>query len=314
MVQPREASGVVSKRNSQSRNANLKNDRSSGKITAASNAEVRGRRSRTDGSSNAHLQGQLNYFVESLSDVLLEITALEVNTAIVERITGEKFIPWEAYRSLYPIDRAYLEQYPIHESLRDRYLELRRTLELNYALCLSDPRSVLYDPVSIASPDSNRVLSDAALEINEHNTQLPSPFKRTSADDLLEVQQILTDARFLRGLRKLGELKASLDNRNQTLLKMDAAYPGNSPATIAKAVKTDTIYAQTIIQLDGDIINRYSEVVIDHPHKEIMLKIHQDSVAASERQWRGLLGFAVDLVRKALASDRSLGSSASRRN
>ncbi|MDY7012540.1 MAG: hypothetical protein SVX43_02870 [Cyanobacteriota bacterium] len=304
---------MVSKRNSQSRNAHSKNDRRSGQITPASNSEMKGRRSRTDGSNSAYIQGQLNRFVESLSDVLLDITALEVNTMVVERITGDKFIPWDAYRGLYPIDRAYLEQYPIHESLRDRYLELRRTLELNYALCLSDPRSELYDPVKIASPESNRVLSDPALEINERNTQLPSPFKRTSADELLEVQQILADARFLRGLRKLGELKASLDNRNQTLLKMDAAYPGNSPAVIAKAVKTDTIYAQTVIQLDGDTINRYSEVVVDHPHKDLMLKIHQESVAASERQWRGLLGFAIDIVRKALDRGHRMRPPTSRR-
>lgn len=304
---------MVSKRNSQSRNANSRSDRVPRKMTPASGSDARGRGSRVDGSSRAHLESQLNYFVESLSDVLLEITALEVNTAIVERIGGNKFIPWEAYRSLYPLDRAYLEQYPVHESLLHRYLELRRTLELNYALCLSDPRSVLYDPAKIATPESNRILSESALEINEHNTQLPSPFKRTAADELLEVQQILADARFLRGLRKLGELKASLDSRNQTLLKMDAAYPGNSPATIAKAVKTDIIYAQTVIQLDGDIINRYSEAIVDHPHKEILLKIHQDSVAASERQWRGLLGFAVDLVRKALARDRGSGSASRRK-
>jgi hypothetical protein len=299
---------VATRRNSPSRNAR------GSEMTPAFHSELKARRSSREVSNSARLQSQFTHFVESLSDVLLDITALEINTMVVERITGDKFIPWEAYRELYAIDRAYLEEQKIHESLRDRYLELRRTLELNYALSLANPNSGLYDPARVSSPDHNRVLTDPTLEINEHNTQLPSPFKRTSAEELLAIQQLLADARFARGLRKLGELKAALDNRNNILLKMDAAYPGNSPAVIAKAVKTDLIYAQTVIQLDGDIINRYSEVVVDHPHKDLILKIHQDSVAASERQWRGLLGFVIDVVRKALERGNKMGSSASKRN
>lgn len=303
---------MVSRQDAQSRNAQRKVR--GGDIAPAANSELRTRRSQRELSNYARLQGQFNNFIESLSDLLLDITALEVNTMIVDRITADKFIAWEAYRDLYAIDRAYLEQHQIHESLRDRYLELRRTLELNYALSLANPNSSLYDPAKVALPDHNRVLSDPTLEINEHNTQLPSPLKRTSAEDLLEVQQLLTDARFLRGLRKLRELKVALDHRNSILLRMDAAYPGNSPAVIAKAVKTDIIYAQTIIQLDGEIINRYSEVVVDHPHKELILKIHHENVAASERQWRGLLGFAIDIVRKALERGNNMSFPGSRRN
>jgi hypothetical protein len=34
----------------------------------------------------------LNEFLQSLGEVLIDITALEVNTMVVERITGDKFI------------------------------------------------------------------------------------------------------------------------------------------------------------------------------------------------------------------------------
>jgi fructosamine-3-kinase len=51
-----------------------------------------------------------------LGEVLIDITALEVNTMVVERITGDKFIAWEAYRDIYPISQDYLEQQEIHES------------------------------------------------------------------------------------------------------------------------------------------------------------------------------------------------------
>lgn len=288
----------MSRQNAPSRNAQRKGDSTERRVVRK--AETNNQHSSREMLNVARLEGQFNSFVESLGDTLLEITALEVNTMIVDRITADKFIPWDAYRALYGIDRAYLEQNSIHESLRDRYLELRRHLELNYSLALANPDSTLYDPVRLGSPDSNRVLTDANFEINEHNTQLPNPFKRTSSDDLLAVQRLLCDIRFLRSLRKLKELKAALDNRNAMLLKVDAAYPGNASAVIAKAVKTDTIYAQTIVQLDGEIINRYSEMVIDHPHKDLLLKIHHENVAASERQWRGLLGFAIDIARKAI--------------
>jgi len=88
---------------------------------------------------------------------------------------------------------------------------------------------------------------------------------------------------------------------------MAAAYPESLPSAISKAVKTDMIYAQTIIQLDGDIINRYSEEILDHPQKDLILKIHKESVEAGERQWRGLLGFVVDVVQTALEKGASLG-------
>jgi hypothetical protein len=38
------------------------------------------------------------------------------------------------------------------------------------------------------------------------------------------------------------------------------------------------IYAQTVIQLDGDVINRYSQEIFDHPHREVILQIHREGV------------------------------------
>lgn len=40
-------------------------------------------------------------FVESLSEVLNDITALEVNTIIASDITGAKFVAEEAYRNIF---------------------------------------------------------------------------------------------------------------------------------------------------------------------------------------------------------------------
>ena len=212
-------------------------------------------------------------WINSWDKLLGETTALEVNTMVVEHITGEKFIAWETYRELYMISRKDLQNQGIHESLRDRYLELRTNIEREYASLLRDPNSELYD-------------SEQAR--NDTKPRLPDPTQTT-------IQTLLRNARFLRCLRKLGELKAALDHRNQAFKEKESE---TSDQVSHKAVKTDFIYAQTVMQLDSDIINRYSQEIFDHSHKELILQIHREGVQAAGVQWRGLLGFIVDMIER----------------
>ncbi len=243
-----------------------------------------------------------NEFIQSLGEVLIDITALEVNTMVVERITGDKFIAWEAYRDIYAISQQYLEQNEIHESLRDRYIELRKSLELEYTLLLTDPASEFYDPsVLNSATQENRILTDPTVQLHEIQTRLPDPLQPTSPEEILKAHKLLTDSRFLRSLRKFSELKAALDNRNKALLKKQDELPGNvKPDVVHKAVTTDMIYAQTVIQIDGDVINRYSQEIFDHPQRDMILEIHREGVIAGEKQWRGLLEFIIGLVQASL--------------
>jgi hypothetical protein len=256
--------------------------------------------------SNRRFTPQLNRnfdeFLQSLGEVLIDITALEVNTMVVEQITGDKFIPWEAYRDIYPISQEYLEQQGMHESLRDRYIDLRKTLELEYTLLLTDPNSEFYDPnvLDLAAQD-DQILTNPTIELHEIQTRLPDPTRLTNPDEILKAQRLLHDSRFLRKLRKISELKAVLDCRNRAILRKQAELPVNvKPELLQKAVLTDIIYAQTVIQLDGEVINRYSQEIFDHPHREIILQIHRDGVTAGEKQWRGLLEFIIGLVQATL--------------
>lgn len=245
------------------------------------------------------LDRNLNEFLQSLGEVLIDSTALEVNTMVVEQITGDKFIAWEAYRDIYPISPEYLEQQRIHESLRDRYLELRKTLELEYALLLSDPNSEFYDPTVLDSAThDNQILTDPTVEWHQIQTRLPD---LTNPEEIHKAQTVLKNSRFLRSLRKISELKAALDSRNKALHRKQAEQPGYiKPEVLQKAVKTDMIYAQTVIQLDGDVINRYAQQIIDHPHRDVILQIHREGVTAGEKQWRGLLEFVIGLVQASL--------------
>ncbi|HEY9649731.1 MAG TPA: hypothetical protein V6C95_03640 [Coleofasciculaceae cyanobacterium] len=241
-------------------------------------------------------------FMESLGEVLIDITALEVNTMVVKQITGDKFIPWEAYRDIYRISPEFFAQEEIHQSLCDRYVELRKNLELEYTLLITDQTSELYDANALnSSTNGSQILTDPTVNLQDMQTRLPDPLSPTNPEEIFKVQRLLNNSHFLRALRKMSELKAALDNRNKALLKKQDELPGHVESdALHKAVKTDMIYAQTVIQMDGDVINRYSQEIFDHPHRDLILQIHREGVTAGERQWRGLLEFIINLVQASL--------------
>lgn len=213
----------------------------------------------------------LEDFTNALGEVLEEMTAFEVSTAIVEHITPEKFLPWETYREIYALTAETLQTNGVSEQLRDRYLELRQILERVYRSLLSDPTSQLYQPNRIQEPPP-----------------LPDPAQPERSEGLLRA--LLHNRQFLRSLRKLHEAKLILDRRNATLLQ--------SADSAAAAIATDLIYAQTVVQLDGEIVNRYSHEIFTHPQRDLILQIHQAGVEAGEKQWRELLRFVVSLIQR----------------
>ena len=214
-------------------------------------------------SKNANsLQRRFTDFVLGLGEVLTDITALEVNTMVVSQITGNKFVPGEAYRYIYAIpeqigDEQYFYERQIPPALYDRYYGLRKKMLMEYRQVLSDPVNDLYDP----------------------EERLPNPDNPRDAEKL---QALLSNGRFLRGLRKLEELRAALNSQD------------------LKSESTDIIYAQTMMQLDGDIINRYHEQLLDFDYKELVIQIHNEGVNSGERQWRGLLEFMVGIIQDIL--------------
>ena len=213
-------------------------------------------------------------FVQSLREVLQDITVVEVNTMVVESITGDKFMPMDSYREIYTLTSSYLEEKGVHPSLRERYLELRRKLELEYALTQAD------------LPENSSILTNRTVNLDTISHTLPDP-TQAHKEAVMKTKKLLRNSRFLRSLRKMRELKAALDNRNRALLRNDS-----------KTVLTDLIYAQTIIHFDGQILNRYTQEILDHPHKDQIIAIHQGGVEAGTKQWRSLLGFIMDFITK----------------
>ncbi|MDJ1175836.1 hypothetical protein [Roseofilum capinflatum] len=208
------------------------------------------------------LQRRFSDFVIGLGEVLTDMTALEVNTMVVAQITGSKFVPQEAYRYIYEIpehegDEQYFYERKIPPALYHRYYGLRRKMLMEYRQVLNSPTNDLFDA----------------------QERLPNP---DDPKDEEKLQNLLSNGRFLRGLRKLLELKAALDSQDLS------------------SESTDIIYAQTVMQLDGDIINRYHEQLLGFDQKELLIQIHNEGVSSGERQWRGLLEFMVGIVQDIL--------------
>ncbi|AFZ12796.1 hypothetical protein Cri9333_1914 [Crinalium epipsammum PCC 9333] len=248
------------------------------------------RQNRNNQSAAPRIEKNLKDFMKSLSDVLLDITALEVNTMVVDQITGNKFIPWQVYRDVYPISRQYLERKGVDESLRDRYLSLRKQLEVEYCLLLTEE-----NPSAIRD---TRILTDPSATLDQIETQLPNPLNPgATPTEIRAIQDLLEDGRFLRTLRKIAELKAALDNRNKVL----SQKPAEGLEDLDDDLVSDLIYAQTVIQLDGDIINRFNKRLFDSKYQDVILQIHQEGVITGDKQWRGLLEFIVNMVQSMLA-------------
>ncbi|AFZ37437.1 hypothetical protein Sta7437_3955 [Stanieria cyanosphaera PCC 7437] len=224
-------------------------------------------------------------WLNSLTDSLGEVTALEINTTFVEEITKEQFIPWQVYQEIYLISRQQLQQIQIHSDLCDRYLQLRRQLELAYTLLLIDPASEFYDSEQEAQAKQNlTILSQSNSEWERLPTQLPEPIPDPTKQTTVSVFNLLDNYYFLRTLRQLATVKQSLDQQNQLLnLKNN-----NSPA----------IYAQTKIQLDGKIFNCYSQAILTHPHQSQILNLHQNSIFWGEKQWSSLFKTIINLIAK----------------
>ena len=210
---------------------------------------------------------------------LENLATVEISTAIVAEIIEDVFIPWEVYQTIYSISRACLATSSIDSSLHDRYLQLRRQLELAYNLLLIDPHSRLYDRTIVSEVKQNLPLlarSDSTWE--NIPTLLPQPISSDRNLTKSKLNKLLEERIFLNTLRQLGNTKALLDRRDRHLHQ-------------DRNNITDMTYAQTIIQLDGTIINRYAQTILERSDRGLLLKLHEKSVEAAERQWRGLLKF-----------------------
>jgi hypothetical protein len=268
-------------------------------------------------------QELLDNLVKSVRTLLDDITALEVNTMVVDQITGAKFNAWKTYQEIYSInDKDYFDIKNIPEEgsqgqdLRKRYKSLFEQLEREYFYILIDnyldKNSKFYNPQDdrvrkyqerleyLKTTQGKIVESDEKyIQLAEPILPAPSPVvdkkdkNNKSSDETekisqenwikncTEIRKLFSHDEFLRSLRKISELKAALDSGDVT------------------STNIDLIYAQTVMQLDGDIISRYHKQLFeeDEETKNLIIQIHKEGVVAGEKQWRGTLDFLINLIK-----------------
>lgn len=225
----------------------------------------------------------LDRWLTSVDSILDNVTTLKVDTTIVPEITEELYLPWEIYQDIYDISRTDLQKAGIASQLCDRYLNLRRQLELKYALRAINPNCAFYN-----SSEKDNIIKK--LPILKRSTDrswenlsslLPSPFTAQNTEENKLLGKVLADKPLLRLLRQLGANKANLDRHNTTSI-----------------TNQNITYAQTVIHLDSQITNSYAREILHHPDKEAILLLHQQGVEYAEKQWYKLLKFAIDIVQK----------------
>ncbi|QLE43442.1 hypothetical protein FD723_25380 [Nostoc sp. C052] len=253
-------------------------------------------------------RGLLNNFVSSVQTLVSDITALEVNTMVVDRINASKFNAWEAYQEIYSIhDPDYFDAKGIPkegsqaQELRKRYKSLFDQLEREYFYLLLEEDSGFYNPQDDRVKRYRQRLEYAKkyqqnfVEADEKNVKLAEPIlpaptpvlddkdgnnQEDWIENFKEIQRLLNNDRFVRTLRKMTELKAALDSSNVT------------------STKIDIIYAQTVMQIDGDIITRYHKELfsLSEDAKNLIINTHNQGVVSGEKQWRGTFSFLINLV------------------
>ncbi|MEH2167066.1 MAG: hypothetical protein V7K41_10420 [Nostoc sp.] len=255
----------------------------------------------------------LEKLVSSVHGLVDDITALEVNTMVVEQITGAKFNAWQAYEEIYSInDKDYFDAKGIPnpdnflepektqaQELRKRYTSLFSQLEREYFYILLEQSTDTSEPDSRIIQYQERlkyqvehkanIVPDDPVYIKLARPILPAPTPVAEIEDnnqknlqqrWQEIEELLNNDKFIRTLRKMSELKAALNGSNIT------------------NVDIDIIYAQTVMQLDGDIISRYHKKLfqLSEGDRDLILKIHNEGVVAGEKQWRGTLDFLIGIV------------------
>ena len=229
-----------------------------------------------------------------MNSLLEDIPALEVSTTIVEEITPEVFIPWEVYQDIYQISPVYLQKLAIDPSFCDRYLDLRRRLELQYALLLVNPDSKLHNSrLKPEIQDDLPILAKSSTNWEDLPTRLPSP-NSLSDRDKKTLHKLLQESQFLTTLQQLGKLKDILDHKALNTQKIA------SDNSISHKIPTDITYAQTSIKINGKIANRYSQEILalDLQHQQNIIKLHNKGILAGEKQWHQLFKFVLNILRE----------------
>jgi hypothetical protein len=157
-----------------------------------------------------------------------------------------------------------------------------------YKIYSTKQEEIRYEPIRRSFEGSCRDCMKKMQVSSDSVSMVPDPNTRQGR---AMVDRLLAEGDFLRSLRKLSELAA--------LMGGDRAGQNNI---------ADIIYAQTVIQIDGDVINRFHEQLLSQrlsrEDKDFLIRVHSEAVISGEENWRGLLKFLFGLVQDIISRGR----------
>ena len=122
--------------------------------------------------------------------------------------------------------------------------------------------------------EADRLKIAEQAEVRERD---PGPLP--SLDQAAE-EGLFENGAFLRELRSLRELFYLI---------------GGEDATDSKNVH-DLIFAQTIIEMDGDVMNRFHEQLLASQDREFLLSTHREAVTTGQENWQHLVTMIINTV------------------
>jgi|GEM_PF-624050 len=272
----------------------------------------------------------LNNFRETLKEVLEEITSLEVNTMIVDKITMSSFDAKEFYLQLiedvmYKTERGLEE---VKESLLNRSTELKK----KGALLPQQTRAPML-------PKEAQIIDAYRAELTSYNHDLEaykdaeSVFqKRKEAErlfydryDPLAISSLDPESKVHYYQEKeiherFASEQACYEQLSKQILKLnipkneatgEVMIDGKALRSLRKlwefeqsVLNGDLIYAQTKFSLDGDLTNRYlndlfipSQSKIDPKLVGLVFDLHRQGVENAQKQWSGLIDTCIGLIK-----------------
>jgi hypothetical protein len=301
------------------------------------------------GAATNPLSESLQEFWHAMHTALKDASALEVNTLVVGEITGRKFVAEDAYVEIMD-DLAFHTEAGLRQKRealtrlsndlkqRSRYIdhddqpavdELQRDIAVyNRELKKFTIAEKQYNHTVETLESRREELLKRASNLHRHSHTETERYKQDLAAYKHDEEEFY---RLQRCYERIAEQMTELDVQMRGV--GDRAKPVFSYAQVRRLRKIwelraamlnhDKIYAQTVIQIDGDVINRYDQSLFDHVAQEgdrhthqfepprlteaarqNLFEIHNRGVASGEAQWQSLIKFVVDLIQNFQPGDR----------
>jgi hypothetical protein len=218
---------------------------------------------------------------KKLEKVLLDKSSLPKH---IRKVFGDKMFPAKTEEQG-EVQCREPESIENMESTMRKYIVLRDRLRLAFQSCvirgdISTPSEVIH-----ASGTPKQEAESMAAEMVPGRESIGAESDKVRTYSLPNLEQamsigLLDNSAFLRELRSLRELYYLVGGQ-------DATDSTNF---------TDLIAAQTIIQMDGDVMNRFHKALLNDCERDFLIQTHQQALSSGQENWKNLVKLIIESI------------------